>query len=85
MYLNGFGGLVVMKTKVFAWVLLVDRLNTRDLLQRRHWNVTDVYHCELFPLRVHEDGIHMFFECNFNVRVWNYLPFKCCLMMTCTG
>jgi hypothetical protein len=29
----------VMKRKVFAWLLLVDRLNTRDLLRRRHWNV----------------------------------------------
>jgi hypothetical protein len=51
----------MMKTKVFAWLLLVDRLNTRDLLQRRHWNVTDLYHCELCPMHVHEDRIHLFF------------------------
>ena len=27
----------VLRTKFFAWLLLNDRLNTRDLLQRRHW------------------------------------------------
>jgi hypothetical protein len=51
----------MMKTKVFSWLLLVDRLNTRDLLQRRHWHVTDNYHCELYPLHVHEDMIHLSF------------------------
>jgi hypothetical protein len=63
----------MMKLKVFAWLLLSDRLNTRDLLQRRHWNVTDDTHCELCPARSYEHRIHLFFECNFSVRVWNYL------------
>jgi hypothetical protein len=66
----------IMKTKVFAWLLLMDHLNTRDLLQRRHWNVTNVYHCELCPMRVHEDRMHLFFECNFSVRIWNYLQIE---------
>lgn len=26
-----------MKIKVFAWLLFFDRLNTKDLLVRRHW------------------------------------------------
>jgi hypothetical protein len=65
----------MMKTKVFAWLLLVDRLNTKDLLKRRHWQVTDVYHCELCPLHAYEDRIHLFFECNFSLRIWNYLQF----------
>jgi hypothetical protein len=66
----------MMKIKVFAWLLLVDRLNTRDLLQRRQWNVTNVNHCELCPMHVHEDMIHLFFECNFSVRIWNYLQIE---------
>jgi hypothetical protein len=48
-------------------------LNTRDLLQRRHWRVTEDYHCGLRPLRAHDDRIHLFFECNFSIRVRNYL------------
>jgi hypothetical protein len=61
-----------MSHKTFAWLLLVDRLNTRDMLQR-HWNTTDDTHCELCPLRAYEDRIHLFFQCNFSSRVWNYL------------
>jgi hypothetical protein len=45
----------VMKTKVFACLLLSDRLNTRDLLKRRHWNVTDDSHCVFCPSRAYED------------------------------
>lgn len=62
-----------MKTKVFAWLLLRDSLNTRDILQRRHWKVSDDSNCVLCPLRTHEDRVHLFFECNFSSRVWNYL------------
>jgi hypothetical protein len=63
----------VMKHKVFAWLLLSDRLNTRDLLKRRHWRVTEDEHCVLCPGRRYEDRIHLFFECNFSSRIWNYL------------
>ncbi|KAK1594285.1 hypothetical protein QYE76_027246, partial [Lolium multiflorum] len=63
----------VMKIKVFAWLLLSDRLNTRDLLQRRNWNVTDDKHCELCLLKAYEDRVHLFFECNFSARIWTYL------------
>jgi hypothetical protein len=62
-----------MRVKCFTWLLLSDRLNTRDLLQRRHWKVTEDVHCELCPAHLYEDRIHLFFECNFSRRVWNYL------------
>jgi hypothetical protein len=54
----------VMKSKMFAWLLLSDRLNTGDLLQRRYWNGTEDTDCVLCPLRSHEVRIHLFFECN---------------------
>jgi hypothetical protein len=63
----------IMRTKVFAWLLLSDRLNTRDMLQRRHWRVTNDTHCELCLLDAYEDRSHLFFECNFSMRIWNYL------------
>jgi hypothetical protein len=63
----------MLRVKFFAWLLLVDRLNTRDLLVRRHWNVTPDKHCVLCPTRTYEDRFHLFFECNFSQRVWNYL------------
>jgi hypothetical protein len=62
-----------MRIKCFIRLLLSDRLNTRDLLQHRHWTVTEDKHCELCPFHLYEDRIHLFFECNFSARVWNYL------------
>jgi hypothetical protein len=62
-----------MKLKVFAWLLLSDRLNTKDLLKRRHWNVTEDYTCHLCHSQVYEDRVHLFFDCKFSARVWNYL------------
>jgi hypothetical protein len=62
-----------MKTKTFAWLILSDRLNTRDLLQRRHWHVSDDTHCVLCPLKCYEDMIHMFFNAISAVSIWNYL------------
>ena len=32
----------VMKLKVFAWLLIQDRLNTRDMLARRHCPISDI-------------------------------------------
>jgi hypothetical protein len=33
--------------KFFAWLLLVDHLNTRDILRRRHLNVQSGINCVL--------------------------------------
>jgi hypothetical protein len=63
----------IMRIKVFGWLVLRDRINTRDMLQRRHCKVTEDTHCELCSSRGYEDRIHLFFECNFSQRVWNYL------------
>jgi hypothetical protein len=63
----------IMRMKTFACLLLRDRLNIRDMLQQHHWNVTNDTHCELCPIRAYEDRVHLFFECNFSTRVWNYL------------
>jgi hypothetical protein len=63
----------IMKHKFFAWLLISDRLNTREMLKRRHWKVTDDTHCELCFARAYEDRMHLFFECNFSQRIWTYL------------
>jgi hypothetical protein len=63
----------MMRTKFFASLLINDRVNTRDMLMRRHWNVTKDTHCVLCPTRAYEDRLHLFFTCNFSQRVWNYL------------
>ena len=67
---------LMLKIKVFAWLMVSDRLNTRDMLRRRHWNVTDVFHCVLCPSHITEDWLHLFFHCTFSVRIWNYLQIQ---------
>jgi hypothetical protein len=62
-----------MRVKMFAWLLLGDRLNTRDMLQHRHWHVTKTYDCVLCPGQHRETRDHLFFMCQFSSRVWNYL------------
>ena len=63
-----------MKIKVFGWLLFFDRLNTKDMLVRRHWrSQAEDNLCVICNAYVHEDRSHLFFQCNFSSRVWNYL------------
>lgn len=50
-----------------------DRLNTKDMFQRRPWNISDGTDCILCPTHVREGRDHLFFMCNSSMRIWNYL------------
>ena len=62
-----------MKIKVFAWMMIMDRLNTKDMVERRHWHIEDGTTCVLCHLQVREDMDHLFFNCLFSQRVCNFL------------
>jgi len=61
------------RIKFFAWLLLVDRLNTRVMLQRRHFQVQPNSHCVMCTSAVEEDIEHLFFSCPFAGSCWNKL------------
>lgn len=61
-----------MKIKVFLWLLLADRLNTRDMLHRRHYNIGSDLNCLLCG-GARETVEHLFFDCPFSVSCWNKL------------
>ena len=61
------------KHKFFAWLVLHDRVNTKDMLIRRHWNVTNNHDCILCRAGSYEDWRHLFFNCVFSTHIWNYL------------
>jgi hypothetical protein len=61
------------KHKFFAWLILHDRINTKDMLLRWHWHVTDNHNCILCHVGSFEDQKHLFFNCTFSTSVWNYL------------
>lgn len=62
------------KLRVFSWLLLMDRLSTRNLLRRKNFKVgNDDYNCVLCSLRTEETAFHLFFSCPFSKRCWNSL------------
>jgi hypothetical protein len=59
------------RIKFFAWLVMVDRLNTKTMLRRRHLNIEDDELCVLCDSGLEEDIDHLFFECPFAGQCWN--------------
>ena len=64
------------RLKLFAWLLFVDRLNTRSMLDRRHFNVQPNSWCVLCSSNYDEDLEHLFFSCTFASTCWRNLGFQ---------
>jgi hypothetical protein len=60
------------KHKFFFWLFLRDRINTRNLLHRKHMFLPS-YSCVLCVQHVEEDVKHLFFGCPFSQACWAYL------------
>jgi hypothetical protein len=52
------------KHKVFYWLLLHNRLNTRGILRRKNMNL-ESYTCDLYILQKAEKLRHLFYRCSF--------------------
>ena len=50
-----------MTIKMFAWLVIMDRVNTKDMIQRRKWKINDGPECVLCPTGALEDRNHLFF------------------------
>lgn len=48
-----------MKIKVFGWLLMSNRLNTKNMLTRRHYHIDDGPDCLLCPNQMEETLEHM--------------------------
>jgi hypothetical protein len=57
------------KNKVFYWLLLRNRLNTRELLRRKNMTL-DSYTCDLCILQKEEKLRHLFYRCPFAKQCW---------------
>ena len=61
-----------IKFKMFGWLLLVDRLNTRNMLRCRHYIVAgNSDTCMLCQNPREETVEHLFFACPFSQRCWD--------------
>jgi hypothetical protein len=61
------------KLKVFSWLLFMDRLNTRELMLRKHWQLNSGYGCVLCVRNDLETSEHLFFQCEFAHQCWLFL------------
>jgi len=60
------------KHKVFFWLLIKDRLSTRELLRRKHMILPD-YNCVLCAGTTDETLRHLFLDCPFANQCWNWI------------
>jgi hypothetical protein len=64
------------KLKVFAWLLFQDRLNTRDLMQRKHWHIDTRYNCAMCSQNILETAqpfsSNVFLHSNVGI-FWTYI------------
>ena len=60
------------KHKVFFWLLISDRLSTRNILRRRHM-LLDSYSCVLCNSLVEESVDHLFAYCSFARMCWDFI------------
>lgn len=64
------------KQKVFMWLLLVDWLNSRDMMERRHWTLDSGVNCALCQTSPRETRLHLFFNCRFAQRCWRSIDIQ---------
>jgi hypothetical protein len=57
----------------FVWLILVDRINTRDMMNRHNWHVASGLNCAVCTAQERETKEHLFFNCRFAQRVWSSL------------
>jgi hypothetical protein len=61
------------KLKVFSWLLFMDRLNTLDIMKRKHWYVESGYDCSMCTADTLESSQHLFVRCDFATQCWTFL------------
>jgi len=59
----------------FAWLILVDSLNTKNMLQRRNLHIQDDPICVMCDSKEKETIEHLFFECQFAKECWATINF----------
>ena len=61
---------MTLRHKIFIWLLLHDRINTRNLLNRKSMHLTS-YNCALCSDNTEETLLHLFWNCPFALQCWD--------------
>ncbi len=62
-----------MKLKVFLWLMLLDSLNTREMIQKTIFNIKSGDRCVMCHTTLNEDMFHLFFSCPFAQQCWQHI------------
>jgi hypothetical protein len=62
-----------LRIKFFCWLVLSDRLNTRNMIKRRHFQLNSGYNCLMCASPLEETIEHMIFHCPFSITCWQEL------------
>jgi hypothetical protein len=65
----------IPRVKFFFWLILVDRLNTKNMLSRRHIGERSDDFCVLCTAGTEETIEHLFFQCPFACQCWDRIGF----------
>lgn len=60
------------RVKAFVWSLVLNHINTMDLLQRRRSNMTLSPNWCILCKKASESSKHIFIHCGFTESIWNY-------------
>jgi hypothetical protein len=63
------------KHKVFFWLLINDRLNTRNILRRKNMELQS-YDCVFCVNSTEETGHHLFLQCPFAAQCWHNIQIE---------
>jgi hypothetical protein len=62
---------ITKKLKKFIWLVVRDRINSRNLLKRKNFKVQgDDYSCVLCNLNIEEYTYHLLFQCPLSTECW---------------
>ena len=53
------------------WLLAANKINTKNMIKRRHWNVADGVNCALCDRATEETVEDLFFDCPFSAQCWD--------------
>lgn len=60
----------ILRYKIFFWLLLHDRVSTRNILHRKYFYLPS-YKCELCHDSTEETTLHLFWDCPFALSCWD--------------
>jgi hypothetical protein len=70
LFIQSGSRIVSQSSEFFTWLLSRDRLNTKDIMLRKPWQVQGGSTCVICASNILESRDHLFFHCSFAQACW---------------